>query len=44
MISVIFDIFVFSTFAEWINNEGRPESGSLVQLITKDSKTDLVLA
>ncbi|KAH3785990.1 dihydropteridine reductase-like [Dreissena polymorpha] len=36
--------FVSETFHKWINNEGLPDSGSLVQFITKDSKTELVIA
>ncbi|XP_060575835.1 dihydropteridine reductase-like isoform X2 [Ruditapes philippinarum] len=36
--------FIAEMFAKWTKNEERPASGSLVQLITKDSKTDLVLA
>ncbi|KAL4232090.1 hypothetical protein ACF0H5_009666 [Mactra antiquata] len=36
--------FIADTFAKWINNEDRPASGSLIQLITKESKTELVLA
>jgi len=36
--------FIAEMFAKWTNSEERPANGSLVQLITKDSKTDLVVA
>ncbi|XP_076470164.1 dihydropteridine reductase-like [Babylonia areolata] len=36
--------FVAELFAKWTGGVERPPSGSLVQLITKDSKTELVLA
>lgn len=36
--------FVADLFANWTGDVGRPASGSLVQLITKDSKTELILA
>lgn len=35
--------FVADLFAKWTSGEGRPANGSLVQLITKDSKTELVM-
>ncbi|XP_052773147.1 dihydropteridine reductase-like [Mya arenaria] len=35
--------FIAESFAKWISNEGRPKSGSLVQLITKDNKTELII-
>ncbi|EAT41525.1 AAEL006836-PA [Aedes aegypti] len=36
--------FVAELFHKWTKNEERPASGSLVKLITKDSKTELVMA
>ena len=36
--------FYFSLFVKWTSGEGRPANGSLVQLITKDSKTELVMS
>ncbi|XP_059146591.1 dihydropteridine reductase-like [Physella acuta] len=36
--------FVSELFYKWLNKEELPPSGSLVQLITKDNKTELVLA
>jgi dihydropteridine reductase len=37
--------FVAETFYNWTTTEaGRPEPGSLVQLITKEGKTELVKA
>ncbi|KAI8774805.1 dihydropteridine reductase [Biomphalaria glabrata] len=36
--------FVSELFYKWLNEKDRPPSGSLVQLITKDNKTDVVLA
>lgn len=36
--------FVAELFHKWTKNEGRPVSGSLVKLVTKDSKTELVIA
>ncbi|KAL5021481.1 hypothetical protein ScPMuIL_000636 [Solemya velum] len=34
--------FIAQTFYNWSIGEGRPESGSLLQLITKEGKTELV--
>lgn len=36
--------FVAELFHKWTKNDGRPANGSLVKLITKDSKTELVMA
>ncbi|XP_062562123.1 dihydropteridine reductase isoform X1 [Armigeres subalbatus] len=36
--------FIAELFHKWTKNEERPVSGSLVKLITKDSKTELVIA
>ncbi|XP_071090378.1 dihydropteridine reductase-like [Haliotis cracherodii] len=36
--------FVAELFYKWTVGQERPANGSLVQLITKDSKTDLVIA
>lgn len=36
--------FVAELFHKWTKNEERPVNGSLVKLITKDSKTELVMA
>ncbi|CAG0913723.1 unnamed protein product [Notodromas monacha] len=36
--------FVSGVFAKWTKHEDRPESGSLIQLMTKDGKTELVPA
>lgn len=37
--------FVADLFHTWIQNpSGRPSNGSLLQLVTKDSKTELVIA
>ncbi|XP_077992594.1 dihydropteridine reductase-like [Glandiceps talaboti] len=36
--------FVAELFYKWANNEERPASGSLIQLITKDGQTELVKA
>ncbi|XP_046358508.2 dihydropteridine reductase-like [Haliotis rufescens] len=36
--------FVAELFYKWTVGQERPTNGSLVQLITKDSKTDLVIA
>lgn len=33
-----------STFTKWTKGETRPESGSLIRVITKDFQTDLVVA
>jgi len=35
--------FVAETFVKWTNGEQRPQTGSLVRLVTKESKTDLVV-
>lgn len=37
-------IFCNSLFWKWSQNEDRPASGSLLQLITKDNKTELITA
>lgn len=34
----------YSLFTKWTGGEERPANGALVQLITKDGKTDLMLA
>lgn len=36
--------FVAGLFGKWTEGDERPKSGSLVQLITKDSKTELINA
>jgi len=36
--------FVAELLFAWISGKDRPESGSLVQFVTKDSKTELVIA
>ena len=36
--------FVANLFWKWSQNEDRPASGSLLQLITKDNKTELITA
>lgn len=37
--------FVADLFHKWINDQSsRPANGSLIQLVTKDSKTELVIA
>nr|XP_053643689.1 dihydropteridine reductase-like [Cherax quadricarinatus] len=36
--------FIAELFHKWTTGSDRPASGSLVQLITKDNKTELVLA
>ncbi|XP_076034886.1 dihydropteridine reductase [Oratosquilla oratoria] len=36
--------FVSDLFYKWANGQERPKTGSLVQLITKDGKTELVMA
>ncbi|BFZ01251.1 hypothetical protein BsWGS_04290 [Bradybaena similaris] len=36
--------FVAELFLKWLKGENVPSSGSLVQLLTKDNKTELVLA
>ena len=36
--------FVANLFWKWAQNEDRPASGSLLQLITKDNKTELITA
>lgn len=36
--------FVAELFHKWTKNDGRPANGSLVKLITKDFKTELVMA
>lgn len=36
--------FVAELFLKWTKGEDRPENGSLVKLVTKDSKTELVMA
>lgn len=35
--------FIAETFLKWTNGEERPQNGSLIQLVTKDSKTDLIV-
>lgn len=35
--------FIAETFWKWANGQERPTSGSLVQLVTKDSQTKLVV-
>lgn len=34
----------FSSFIKWTNGESRPENGSLLQVVTKDSITNMVAA
>ncbi|XP_076260947.1 dihydropteridine reductase-like isoform X2 [Rhynchophorus ferrugineus] len=34
--------FIADLFLKWTKGEGKPANGSLLQLLTKDSKTDLV--
>ncbi|KAK7085030.1 hypothetical protein SK128_007458 [Halocaridina rubra] len=36
--------FIAALFLKWTKGFDRPQTGSLVQLITKDNKTDLVMA
>ncbi|KAH9513288.1 hypothetical protein Btru_034553 [Bulinus truncatus] len=36
--------FVSELFYKWLVEKDRPPSGSLIQLITKDNKTDVILA
>lgn len=36
--------FVAELFLKWTKNQERPVNGSLVKLVTKDSKTELVMA
>ena len=36
--------FLAELFLKWTKGESRPKNGSLVKLITKDHKTDLVMA
>ncbi|XP_050732485.1 dihydropteridine reductase-like [Eriocheir sinensis] len=36
--------FVAELFHKWLSGKERPASGSLVQLVTKENKTDLVVA
>lgn len=36
--------FIADTFVNWTNGNERPKNGSLVRLVTKDYKTDLVVA
>ncbi|KAL7631288.1 UNVERIFIED_CONTAM: hypothetical protein RMT77_018409 [Armadillidium vulgare] len=36
--------FIAELFLKWTKGEDRPKSGSLVQLVTKDNKTELVIA
>lgn len=36
--------FVADLFWKWAQNQDRPTSGSLIQLITKDNKTELIKA
>ncbi|XP_012941403.1 dihydropteridine reductase [Aplysia californica] len=36
--------FIAELFLKWLNGDSRPDSGSLVQFITKDNKTELVMA
>ncbi|KAK0080409.1 hypothetical protein PV325_013988 [Microctonus aethiopoides] len=36
--------FISDLFWKWAQNQDRPENGSLIQLITKDNKTQVILA
>lgn len=35
--------FIAEIFMKWTNGEERPQNGSLIQLVTKDSKTNLIV-
>ena len=39
-----FPFLIFRLFHNWTQNVNRPANGSLVQLITKDSKTEFIPA
>jgi len=36
--------FIADTFVKWTDGEERPKNGSLVRLVTKDNKTNLIVA
>jgi len=36
--------FIAETFAKWTEGENRPKNGSLIRLVTKENKTELIAA
>ncbi|KAL6429800.1 hypothetical protein ACFW04_007587 [Cataglyphis niger] len=36
--------FISNLFWKWSQNQDRPTNGSLLQLITKDNKTEMIAA
>lgn len=43
LIKSFMDFLNFRLFERWSKNEGRPASGSLVGLVTKDGQTEAVV-